>query len=200
MKKAFNELFIEGAIDCVARLGIENTRTKMIADYTGFSEATLFRAFGTKDGILESAFLYVDKRISDILIKSDLTKATSNEEFETKLRAVWHAVYRHLIDFEKETLFLIRYRYSSLYTMEVRSKRMAYTGGFDKANYIFEKFFGNIPASYRGFFISYIFEMTLCFAEKVITGRIEDNSLTERQAWNAVFAAVKSITVSPDFK
>ena len=73
---------------------------------------------------------------------------------------------------KEETIFLIRYRYSSLYTEEVRSKRQAYNGGFDRAYAVFEKHLGSSDRSYRGFLINYIFEMTLCISEKIIAGKI----------------------------
>lgn len=194
MKKGPDKLFIEGAIHVVAQFGIENARTKQMAEWAGFSEATLFRAFGTKKEILSSAFLYVDKRLSDILSKSKLDPDQSEESFELSLYGIWHKVYRHLIENREETIFLIRYRYSSLYTEEVRSRREAYNGGFDKAYAVFEKRFGKFGDSYEGFLVNYIFEMTLCFAEKVITGRVKDNEETEYRIWSAVSTAAKVIT------
>lgn len=102
--------------------------------------------------------------------------------------------YRRASDeiFIEETIFLIRYRYSSLYTEEVRSKRQAYNGGFDKAYAVFEKHLGCSECSYQGFLINYIFKMTLRFAEKIIAGKLEDNGDTERGIRPAVSSAVKS--------
>ena len=195
-KRAMDEMFIEGAIRTVAAVGIENTRTKDVAEYTGFSEATLFRRFGTKEGLLKSTFLSIDKEISDILMESAYIRDPDDTPFELALYAIWRRVYHYLLEHRDETIFLIRYRYSSLYTDEVRSQREAYNGGFEKAYAVFEQHFGSFKHTYRGFLINYIFELTLCFAEKIITGKVENIPEVERSVWAAITAALKVMTES----
>lgn len=191
-KRASDEIFIEGAVKTVAEVGIENMRTKHVADYAGFTEATMYRRFPSKEILLREAFLYIDKKISDILTQSSYIRNPGDTPFGLAVYAIWHEVFRYLTGHKEETIFLIRYRYSSLYTEEVRSKRQAYNGGFDEAYAVFEKHFGSSDRSYRGFLINYIFEMTLCFAEKIIAGKLEDNEDTEQGIWLAVSSAVKS--------
>lgn len=55
-RKSTDESFIEGAIKTVAEIGIENTRTKQVADYAGFTEATMYRRFPSKELLLREAF------------------------------------------------------------------------------------------------------------------------------------------------
>lgn len=197
-RRASDEIFIEGTIKTVAAIGIENMRTKHDADYAGFTEATMYRRFSSKEILLREAFLYIDKKISSILTQSSYIRKPDDTPFELAIYAIWHKVFRYLIGHKEETIFLIRYRYSSLYTEEVRSKRQAYNGGFDKAYAVFEKHLGCSDCSYRGFLINYIFEMTLCFAEKIITGKIEDDKDTEERIWLAVSSAVKSWTLQQE--
>lgn len=191
MKKASDIIFIESAIHIVAQVGIENARTKQIADYAGFSEATLFRAFGTKEEILRSAFLYIDKKLSNIFIENQDT-IILDEQF-TGLYDVWHIMYRYLISHGEETIFVIRYRYSSLYTDEVRNMRQAYSGGFERAYEDLERRIGPAVDTYREFIVNYMFEMTMCMAERIIAGRISDTPESEHRIWTAIFSAVKSI-------
>lgn len=193
-RRASDEIFIEGTIKTVAEIGIENMRTKHVADYAGFTEATMYRLFPTKTILLRDAFLSVDKKISDILTQSSFIRNPEKTPFELGVYAVWRKVYRYLIEHSEETLFLIRYRYSSLYTEEVRNMRQANNGGFDRAYAVFEKHYGENAHSYRGFLINYIFEMTLAFAEKVITGKIEDSEAAEESVWLAVSSAVDQLT------
>ena len=185
-KRAYEELFVHAAIRMVYEVGIENLRTKDVADLTSFSEATLFRFFPSKDILLRETFLYIDKEVSDLLTQCAYIRNPDNTPFELAVYAIWHKVYRYLLEHREETIFLIRYRYSSLYTDEVRSKRQAYNGGFDRAYAVFEKHLGTASHSYRGFIINYIFELTLCFAEKIITGKVEDTEATEGFIWTAV--------------
>ena len=76
--------------------------------------------------------------------------------------------------------------------------RQAYNGGFDRAYQVLEKFYGNNIGTYRGFMVNYIFEMTLCFCEKIISGKIEDSPETEYSIWLAVNNSVKSWTGKPE--
>ena len=193
-RRSSDEIFIEGTIKIVAAIGIENIRTKQVADYAGFTEQTMYRRFPSKEILLRDAFLCVDKRISAILTQSAFIRNPGKTPFELGIYATWRKVYRYLIEHREETIFLIRYRYSSLYTEEVRNMRQAYNGGFDRAYAVFEEHFGKTAHSYRGFLINYIFEMTLGFAEKIITGKIEDNEITEKSVWLAVSSAVDQLT------
>lgn len=189
-KKAYENLFIEGTIVKVAESGLENLRTKTVADYAGFSEATLFRIFKTKEGLLEEAFLFVDRRLSDLVTKTDFHQ----KPLEDVLYKIWYEVYRHLVENREETLFLIRYRYSSLYTKDVRKKRQAYNGAFDEVYSILADEFGTPDGTYRGFLLNYIFELTLFFAEKVIHGCVKDTKDTEDKIWKVVLNAAKIFT------
>lgn len=185
-------MFIEGTIQTVAEIGIENMRTKHVADYAGFSEATMFKRFPSKEILLRDTFLYIDGQVSDILTQSAFLRNPGSVPLELGLYATWRKVYRYLVEHREEAIYLIRYRYSSLYTDEVRNMRQAYNGGFDSAYDALEKYFGNEMKACRGFLVNYIFEMTLGFAERVITGKIEDNQDTEDIAWLAISGAVKS--------
>ena len=193
-RRSSDEIFIEGTIKTVAAIGIENMRTKHVADYAGFTEATMYRRFSSKEILLREAFLHIDKKVSAMLTQSAYIRNPDDTPFELAVYAIWHKVFRYLVEHKEETIFLIRYRYSSLYTEEVRSMRQAYNGGFDKAYAVFEKHLGSSERSYRGFLINYIFEMTLCFAEKIIAGKLEDNEDTEQEIWLAVSSAVNSLT------
>ena len=191
-RRSSDEIFIEGAIKTVAEIGIENLRTKHIADYADFTEATMYRRFPSKEAILREAFLYVDKRISNILTQSAFIRKPEDKPFESAAYAVWHKIYRYLIEHEEETVFLIRYRYSSYYTDEVRAMRQAYNGSFDRVYAVFDKYFGCTDHSRREYLFNYIFEMTLCFTEKVVTGKMEDNRESEQGVWTAVSSVAKT--------
>lgn len=192
--KANEEMYFLSTIQIVAEAGLENLRTKDVALRTGFSEATLFRYFESKDQLLISTFTYVDRKLSDVFLNhlSYIAQAEV-ENFNEYLHLAWHDIFRYLIDNPDETIFLIRFRYSAMYTDEVRSLRQAYNGNFEEAYALFEKYFGKPRHTYRGFLINYIFEITLCFAEKVITGKLENTFESENNIWIAVQAAISGV-------
>ena len=191
-KRAYDEMFIEGTIKTVSEIGIENMRTKHVAEYAGFSEATMFKKFPSKEILLRDTFLYIDKRVSDLLTQSSFLRNPGNVPVELGFYATWRRIYRYLVEHKEETIFLIRYRYSSLYTDEVRNMRQAYSGRLDRVYDALEGYIGNVMPARRVFLANYIFEMTLGFAEKVITGKIEDSQDTEDLAWLAISGAAKS--------
>ena len=187
--KATKELFLEKTIQAVAQVGMENLRTKMVADYAGFSEATMFRFFPDKDKMLCDTFLEVDRRVSEVFLNG-----FKPEEFETKsaseiLHDSWLRIYSYLITHRDETLYLIRFRYSALYSDEIRAQRMAYNGAFNKPYEYLLKAGLLGKETYRGFLINYLFEMTLCFAEKIVSGRLANSPEMEEQMWKAIYAA-----------
>ena len=191
-KRAYEDVFIDAAIHVVYEGGIENLRTKDVADLTGFSEATLFRFFQTKEILLRSTFLYVDKRISDILSQSAYVLHSDDTPHELVLYGIWHKVYRHLIENQEETICLIRYRYSSLYSPEVRKMREAYNGGLDRAYEVFERKMGELNGTSWQLLLNNMFEVTLCFAEKIITGRLEDTEETEGSIWTIIMNSIEN--------
>lgn len=189
--------FMEGTIRQVAAVGIENLRTKNIAEETNYSEATLFREFKSKEDLLCCAFLEVDKRISDLLTESPYIKTTGEMDFSVIAFSIWRKVFRYLVAHPEETLFLIRFRYSSLYTDEIRSKRQAYNGSFEPVYDVIVRRLGTPTDTYRGFLINYVFELTLSFAEKVVTGRIKDSEEMEVRLWSAISGAITNMISEP---
>ena len=196
-KRAFDDVFIKGAVHTVADVGIENTRTKDIAGRTGFTEATMYRIFPTKELLLREAFLYIDKQVSDILSQSDYVLHPDNTPVELAVYAIWRKVYRYLLDHKEETVFLIRYRYSSLYTDEVRGMREAYNGGLDNACDVFEQNLGELKGTSWQMLIANAFEVTLCYAEKIITGRLEDTKETEKSIWTVIMKMIEEAKRHP---
>lgn len=196
VKRSSKQAFIDATIKCVAEGGLENLRTKQVAESAGFSEATLFKTFESKEALLEEAFLYVDKSLSDMMTQSVYFKS-EDVPFELALYTTWRKVYRRLLDRKEETIFLIRFRYSSLYTLGLRGRREAYNGGFDEVNKSLSGFMDVENSPYDGFLVSYIFEMTLCFAEKIVSGKIADTEQTEYRLWAAINAAAKELLNAP---
>ena len=194
IKRTSDIVFIESTIHAVAEIGIENTRTKDVAEHAGFSEASMFRRFPSKEILLRESFLYVDRQISDILTRNVSFRNLDGVPCELAMYAIWHKVYRYLIEHREETIFYIRYRYSSLYTDEVRNSCQAYNGTFDTAYELHEKKVSKASSTDWGIIFSSINEMTLGFAEKVITGTIKDSPETEESIWTAVSTALSAFS------
>lgn len=187
--------FIDATIKIVAQVGLENLRTKQIAGATGMSEATMYMHFGSKEEILNTTFLTLDRRFSDLLTKNKQVIAVMNGHcsLDAEAYGIWAKVYRYLVEHREETLFAIRYRYSSYYTDEIRRQRRAYSGDFDSVYRVLGKYFSETDIFYCGFIVNYVFELTLSFAEKIITGRMEDTPALQQHIWLGIREAIKKL-------
>lgn len=192
---AQRDRFIDATIHKVAELGLENLRTKHIAAEVDMSEASMFLYFGNKEGILREAFFEVDKRLSNLLLKSGhiIYEVTDMGTFIEAAHRIWCDVFRYLIENSDQTLFTIRYRYSAYYTAEVRARRQAHNGAFDKIYQVLQQQFNETDHFYKGFLVNYVFEITLSFAEKIINGYLADTPETEELIWNGIRNMVKSL-------
>lgn len=196
MEKSTKKLvFMDSTIRIVAQAGLENLRTKQIAQASGASEATMYMHFASKEEILRETFFLLDEKLSSRLTKNAQVLAVINgsDNLETVGYKIWKNVYRYLIEHREETLFAIRYRYSSYYTDEVFSKRRAYSGDFDSVYQAISKHFSNPDLDYCSFVIDYAFEMTFSFVEKIISGRIEDTLELQQRIWLGIRESIKQL-------
>ncbi|MBR0115326.1 MAG: helix-turn-helix transcriptional regulator, partial [Firmicutes bacterium] len=76
------ERLINSAIDLTAEYGIENVTVRRIAEMLGYSEATLYRHFGSRDELLEEAFITVDAKISSRFLDSPYVKEAPTDIIE----------------------------------------------------------------------------------------------------------------------
>lgn len=187
--------FVDATIKIVAQAGLENLRTKQIAAESGMSEATMYTHFGSKEEILNTTFLILDRRLSDLLTKNKLVQAVLDGTYSLHNVAyeIWAKVYRYLITHWEETIFVIRYRYSSYHTDEIRHMRRAYSGDFDGVYRIIGDYFSNPNLACCEFSVNYAFEMTFSFAEKIISGRIEDTPELQQRIWLGIKESIKQL-------
>ena len=191
-RRAFDEVFYRGTIQTVAKLGIEKTRTKHIAEYAGFSEATMFKMFPSKEILLRDTFLYLDKKISNMITQNSYIRNPEKKPFVSGIYDVWFKIYRYLLENKEEALFLIRYRYSSLYTEEVIKMRELSDGSYNKVFELLDDQMGKTETEFKNFLIGYAFDVTLCFIEKIISGKLEDDQKNESYIWLMVTNTAKS--------
>lgn len=192
-KRDLCTLFIESTIHNVAKNGMENLRTKDVAAYAGYSEATLFRYYENKETLLRETFLYLDEKVSCKLTGSRHILHPDNASFEVLVHDVWSEIYDYLVSQPEETLYLIRFRYSSQYTDAVRAMRSAYNGKCDGAYAVIAE---KLPSGIfpgRSFLINQIFEITLCYAEKIALGRLPNTEATRELVWCLVKGVMASL-------
>lgn len=189
------ERFIDATIHKVAELGLENLRTKHIAAEVDMSEASMFLYFGNKEGILRETFFEIDRRLSDLLLKSSRLSYQIDDmaPFSESFHRVWREIYRYLISKPDETLFAIRYRYSSYYTPEIRARHLSYKSSFEQIYPATDAQSGEMNLYFDDFFQNYVLELTLSFAEKIINGYLADTPETEELIWKGIEQVSSSV-------
>lgn len=187
------ERLMHAAVVTVAERGIENAGTAFIAKAAGCSEAMIYKLFTDKTDLLNEVFLSIDRAISLEALSLWNSRPQNETLIDTTHRA-FQMIYRRLLTKSDETLFLLRFRYSSLYTSSIRSKRYAYNGAFDAVHSAVESYYSGHEFGYSGFVLNYLFELTLTFAEKVLTGRFTDSKELENRLWRMMLAGIRELT------
>lgn len=189
-EKSTKQRLLESAIRSVANYGIEGSTTARLAHEAEISEAMIYKCFADKTDLMNMAFLQVDKTLSDFVLNHPFFKDQEKGEVLTVVNEIWNNIYDYLMNHREEALFLIRYRYSSLYSDEIRNQRQTYNGAFDKVFEVAAPYFAGSGVGYRGFLTNYAFELTLSFAEKVHTGRIQNTEELRKTLWALIASSV----------
>ncbi|MGQ9838458.1 MAG: TetR/AcrR family transcriptional regulator [Cyanobacteriota bacterium] len=91
---------LNAARDLFVRQGIPQTTTRQIADLAGVNEVTLFRHFGSKQGLLLAVFrdLGVFSGITDLPLPSQPSEKIEGSQLEPILLTYVHSCFRALAD------------------------------------------------------------------------------------------------------
>lgn len=189
-KKAFDEMFLNATVMTAADVGIEFLRTKQVAELAGFSEATLFRAFETKEDLLCSTFLWIDRELMQILNMIGEARGEDGCVPPNALQTVWERLCGHLFSRRERAKYWIRFRYSSLYTDEIKEKREQCNSDVREA---LSKTFGGLTAEQTEMLLQYVLEMTVFLAEKSDCEQVSELQQTQSCIWAAASAAAKEM-------
>ena len=80
------DAILQATIDTVAKFGIANSPTELIAKEAGAAQLTLFRLFGNKKELFRQAHKEVEQRIQDVLWPAIEKSKDLEQKLETILR------------------------------------------------------------------------------------------------------------------
>ena len=103
------ESIIQATIDVVAKQGIYDSPTSLIAKEAGAAELTLFRLFGNKKELLRQAYEEVSRRLQD-KCWSEIDKIKDVEE---KLDALLRVAIKYYRKRQNELVYFQEYLYTS---------------------------------------------------------------------------------------
>ena len=80
------EAILQATIDVVAKFGIANSPTDLIAKEAGAAQLTLFRLFGSKKELLRQANKEIEQRMQDVLWPAIESPKNLDQKLESLLR------------------------------------------------------------------------------------------------------------------
>ena len=174
---------IQSVIRAVAKYGIENTTVKKISQEAHVTASSIYAYYIDKDDLLNASFLWVDEFFS-----FSIQRLCWRNQSRDALRRTWKMCFRFLTEHPDETLFYVRFLYSTMYTEELREQHNA---NFSKCSPLHEAF-----GERRAFLFNHVLMNTFCYAQQYITGQLPHSETTIEQIWNTISDAAERCFMS----
>ena len=166
---------IRSVIRVVARSGVENTTVKKIAAEAEITGSGIYAYYTDKDDLLRATFLWTDEFFA-AHIRQILRQSGEDDSLED----VWKRCFRFFVEHREETLFYLRFTYSTLYTPELMQQHCLR----------FRVIRTSLPeqgcGASRQFLFEHVLNDTLAYAERFLTGKIEQSESVIGQIWDAI--------------
>lgn len=127
-KKDVNETrrreLISAAIKVIAENGLENTATNMICAESGINVAYIYRFFESKEDLIAKSFEYVDDEFLGVILENFPVLNCYSIDFEMRCRVLFMKCWNFLMTHKEQTVFYVRYYYSSSFQKYARTEHM----------------------------------------------------------------------------
>jgi len=153
---------------------------RILQQKRGFSEGALFRRFPTKTALLDATFLYVLRKWKQYIYPVFMTSHYDDLIVSENPRKRWFNFLEYMTQHHEETLFYLRYRFSSYFTKDMRKRFSAYYGGISSDGS------GGILEDHSDLYLLGMVDMTACSAEHVINGSVSDVVRFGEMTWESV--------------
>ncbi len=166
------EMIIKGAIKCVSEYGLSKTRTQIIAEKSGLSEAMIYKLFGSKDTLLRICFETVDKRIAALFNGMQISEEQIKKNPEEVVFILWSTYFKWLISHKEETLFYFAYRMAAFFPQYERTREAPWFGDFVAIFSIFDKEYELYKKISPSVLWTHILTVTQLYAKLAIEGSV----------------------------
>ncbi len=198
-EKYIKEILIDNAINLIAEGGFEKATTKNLAFYKEttndikMNEVYIYRFFGSKEELYETAFLTLDKQFIEAsrfaLVVSWGIVSSEKKKFYDFFLKVWD----FLVNNEVCCRCYVRFYYSVYFKGKALEKH--------------KKHFESIVEAFKPLFIEEadvtaimhsIFTTVLDFAIRVYNGELEDNDVNRPHVFNVLYCIMMTYLKNPD--
>lgn len=175
------EKIMQSAIKCTGLYGLEEVRTRRIAQDCGLSESNIYRFFSGKDELLQACYDAVDSRIAGFCRRMGAAPEGDTEEI---FRARWVRLFRFLLQHPEDTVFYYHFRAS----------RIVDAGPAARADTVITAL---LPDSWRGGYAKsrqlcndYLLHNSVYFACQVLSGGLENSRETADRVCGLLYGGV----------
>ena len=192
-------ILIDNAIHLIAEGGFEKATTKNLAHYREapkdikMNEAYIYRLFGSKEILYESAFLSLDKELTDGFCKAIAASSDLLIDTKKKLYQFFLMAWQFMLKNEAHCRCYVRYYYSIYFKGKALKK---HTEHFDMIASNFNALFKK-EADVRTIMHS-VFNTLLDFAIRVYNGEIVDNETNRVHVFNVLYCMMMTYLKFPD--
>ena len=103
---------IEGTIETVAAIGLENTTTNAICTTCNINVAYIYRFFADKEDLIAKAFGFVDEQFLRQILDNYTVLNYESIDYGSRCRVLFKKCWEYLMAHPKYTVFFIHYYYS----------------------------------------------------------------------------------------
>ena len=178
---------IEGTIETVAALGLENTTTNAICKTCSINVAYIYRFFADKEDLIAKAFGFVDEQFLRQILDNYTVLNYESIDYESRCRVLFKKCWDYLITHPENTAFFIHYYYSVSFT------KYAYDEHIKRYVGLFEKMKTAFPESTDvRLVLHHILDTLLREATKQISNPTEDSDIAATKTFFLIFSVIKS--------
>ena len=183
---------IHSVIRVVSENGIENTTIKKIAASAKVTASGIYGYYQDKDDLLQASFLWADD-----FFASNVRQIYRQRLPEDSLQRLWKRCFFFMLDFRDETMFYVRFLYSTLFSKELMEKHIRNFSRISTVLFSFVNDGSSTESVDKQFLLDHVLNNTLIYAEKIISGKIEMTEETVDRIWNVICGAVQSCIDCP---
>ena len=186
LRENYRELLLEAVVHVVSRDGLDHATTKAIAKEAACNEVYIYRNFGSKDGLLQSAFNRTDLRCVQTVLKNLDVMDEHSQPLEQRCRALWEPVWRFCLAQPDDTRFYLRYYYSAQF---LASAHALHHHNYQQLQARLSRYFVSSHDSWL--LMAHVFETILSFVSHVLCGDLQDTPELDEQVFGLIFRTLQ---------
>lgn len=185
--ESMRRTFIESAVKVVARVGLDKTTTKLIAQEANYNEAYIYRCFENKEDLLAEALYVEDVNFAEFINDNLPVMREPGLTWEERCFKLWHACWDFIMEERDDCIFYLRYYYSANCQKYAYERHLEfYKRLIDKISFAFKS------ETNMTMLVHQMFDTMLMFANRVCEGEFENSEENIRVMFYQIYSFVSA--------